>query len=74
MVLMNVYNCDIKPYHMRQIKYIKSEKKNHFKNISMDNIYNLTDDQMAKILSGTPAEQVIKESNSLSKNDKSLDR
>jgi hypothetical protein len=74
MVLMNVYNCDIKPYHMRQIKYIKSEKKNCFKNISMDNIYNLTDDQMAKILSGTPAEQVIKESNSLSKNDKSSDK
>ena len=56
------------------MKNIKSEKKNYFKNISMDNIYNLTDDQMAKILSGTPAEQVIKESNSSSKNDKSSDK
>jgi len=71
MVLENVYNYDIKSYHMRQIKYIKKEKKNYFKNISMDNIYALTDDQFVKIAAGVPFEQVIKESNSSSNNDKS---
>jgi hypothetical protein len=74
MVLMNVYNCDIKPYHMRQIKYIKSEKKNHFKNITQDNIYNLTDDEIAKISSGTSLDQLTRKSNSSSKKDKSSDR
>ena len=45
MVLRNDgYYDDIKSYHMRQIKYIKNEKKNYYNTIDTKNIYDTNED------------------------------
>jgi len=67
MVLENVYNCDIKHYHMRQVKYVQGAKKNNFKNVELDEIYKLTNEALTKLSSKVSIKEIIRESDNSKK-------